>query len=255
MTARLTWIEGQLEYQRSREGARPYRKHYVVNDGKLLIVEFWPPVETEAGENKAPSTTVTMSGQSVIAAVPSKRTHSPTSLDPDTPASPCQLPLSHDSLPTPVASPSLDVSRSSSSGPSISNSKLAVKQEPPSDEMPLDLSPHANEPSQHKEHRAGQDSLSPALSSHLFLPHLNVKPMPMPLPLSPTSEEPDVANIMRLVRATNHHQVILPSRERFNLESSSSFKPPMPRILVTDRYVISWMIGNYPDFVSRLPPR
>lgn len=290
MAARSIWITGQLEYQRSRENAKPYRIHYVVNDGKLLIVEFWPPEEAKAEDRTSPSHSANTSHQSAIDVVSPKRSSPQATPEHNALLSSplaCQLP-SPQEIPSPSAvsaPPPRDASRRSEPALVPTGPEVVVKREPSPEEIPFDfrrpirlLSPpgkrradqtippgptetnpnhsisRTHESSQHKESPAQPDSLRPTSLSRTPHPLPNLKPTPLPPP-SIISEGRDVADIMKLVRATNHHQVVLPSRKEPNYESSSSLRSPRPRILISDRYVISWMDGNHPDFVSRVPPR
>jgi len=278
MAARLQWVTGQLEYQRSREDARPYRRHYVVNDGKLLIVEFWPIEETKVEEDR--TTPLPSATDSTITVIPPKQSPAPLHHKSSSPPQTCQPSSPHEISPPPVTPASSSPNASGSGFATCSD--VVVKQEPHSEEMapgflmhpipllspppaqrrssqtvplsPADAEPNdaisrAREPSQSEEHLAEPDSLHRTTPSHLPCTPLHAKPMPRP---TIDAEGHDVANIMRLVRATNHHQVILPTQKKCNYDSSES---PSPRILISDRHVISWVVGNSPDFVSRLPPR
>ena len=224
------------------------------------------------------TTPLSSAPDSTITVVPPKRSPAPAPLHHKSPSPPqtCRPSPPHEDSPQPVtpASPSPNASRS--------GFDVVVKQEPHSEEMalgfpmrpirllspppaqrrnsqtalvsPADAGPNdaisrAREPSQREKHPAEPDSLYRTTPSHLPFTPLHAKPMPRP----PTDAEGhDVANIMRLVRATNHHQVVLPARGECNYGGSKS---PSPRILISDRHVISWVVGNSPDFVSRLPPR
>lgn len=97
-------------------------------------------------------------------------------------------------------------------------------------------------------------------------PPLHVSPMqiepsllhPSPLhrnpPTAALDEQRDIDSIARYVRPTNHQQIILPTLVQ-SREEPTNLRCAVPRLIISDCYVISWMPGNSPDFVPRVPPR
>jgi hypothetical protein len=280
-SARTTWIIGHLA-QRAKEDTRLYRKHYIVNDGKLLIVEFWPPQEDNADDHSALKEDPNPSEQPTTGVTALSRFLAPKSIAiPSRPQTPAGSPAPTVDTPSLLAASSSSLaiaSRNLQPEPTEGETGPAVIQESsPNIRCPVRLlGPTAKQLTDRTEIISSPDALHaapetaadpdflhptfPSRASPIFpmqlLPYL---PHPNPYPEnSPATairdERHDIDSIVRLVQPTTHQQIILPTPVP-RQEEPTSLRCVTPRLIVSDRYVISWMPGNRPDFIPRLPPR
>lgn len=286
-SARSTWIIGHLS-QRAKEDTRLYRKHYIVNDGKLLIVEFWPPQEDNAKNHSELKEDPGASRQSAIGvaalshflasestAVPSLPQTSAGSPAPTVDApSLLTTSASHLGIPPPNLQPGptegeTDPTMRQGSPPGIRCPVLLLgpiaklttdrtKATPLGPDVPQAVPEIHPFPQSHKTTACldpTSPSCSPTLSMQLlpYLPHPNSYPRNSPTAAAP-NEGHDIEGNIRLVQPMTHQQIILPTPVQ-RQEGPASPRCVIPQLIVSDRYVISWIPGNHPDFIPRLPPR
>lgn len=318
--ARETWISGQLDFLRSSDDARAYRCHDLVNDGTLLIVEFWPIVETIAYD-EAPASPPLLPSSSVKDETEDRP--EPPVQEPEEPVE-IEHPVSRSRAPSPSTSQSSPASRDSSRRSLPSNSvtsvdefapntestkpsqpivnethDIVVKREPSPDYIPDQLPvmrrkirlldpPSKRVPSEVPLQHHHLDMLPASSSSPRYYPSPEPSRPPPPVPSPSSSRAPprvsptvhrvdlppiapvttssgsrmpipqpgpsasgaDVGNIMRIVRRTNHQQIVLPERS-----DDSIGHGVLARMLVSPRFILSCARGGRMDFVARNPPR
>jgi len=242
-SVRLAWIIERL-FRLAKEDVRWYRKHYIVNAGTLLIVEFWPPPKDSMEQgHSAPEENPNVSMTGVLLGVPNEQaglTFPPTITPPQ---------LDNDATRNLRSSPNIGCSiQALGSTTRITDQTEIISSSPGATHD----APDTHHPPQSAQAAAHPTLLHPmqceSYDRHPSLLHRK------PRTATVKDERRDIANNTRYVRPTNHQQIILPSLVQ-PWEESMDFGCAIPPLIISDRYVASWVPGNSPEFVPRLPPR